>query len=169
MISLAVVFCCFLFVCSLASWYLSCLVYSKLPRFVVLCLMLQSVNIASIISYIPLFFLFLVFPLCKYYTFCSCPTIFWYFIVFQSLLSLLFSFCSLCQYIPKVGDPSSVMSNSTSESIKHYSIRLQWVFFGGWGASQVSLVVKNPLDNAGDRRRCMFDLWVGKIPWRRAW
>ena len=35
-------------------------------------------------------------------------------------------------------------------------------------ASQVVLVVKNPSANAGDKR-CRFDPWVGKIPWRRAW
>ena len=34
--------------------------------------------------------------------------------------------------------------------------------------SQVSLVVKNPHANAGDKR-WGFDSWVGKIPWRREW
>ena len=29
-------------------------------------------------------------------------------------------------------------------------------------------MVKNPPANAGDKR-FGFDLWVGKIPWRRAW
>ena len=38
----------------------------------------------------------------------------------------------------------------------------------GW-ASQVALVVKNLLANAGDIKRCAFDPRVGKIPWRRAW
>ena len=33
--------------------------------------------------------------------------------------------------------------------------------------SQVALVEKNPLANAGDKR-CGFNPWVGKIPWRRA-
>ena len=28
-------------------------------------------------------------------------------------------------------------------------------------------VVKNPPANAGDTRDVEFDLWVGKIPWRR--
>ena len=37
----------------------------------------------------------------------------------------------------------------------------------GW-ASQVVLVVKNLPANAGDMR-CRFDLWVGKIPWRKEW
>ena len=32
-------------------------------------------------------------------------------------------------------------------------------------ASQVALVVKNPLVNAGDIKRCEFNPWVGKIPW----
>ena len=36
-------------------------------------------------------------------------------------------------------------------------------------ASQVVLVVKNQPANAGDVKRCRFDPWVGKIPWRRAW
>ena len=38
------------------------------------------------------------------------------------------------------------------------------------GASQVVLVVKNPLASAGDaRERYRFDPWVGKILWRREW
>ena len=36
------------------------------------------------------------------------------------------------------------------------------------GASQVLLVVKNPLVNAGRCKRCRFDCWVRKIPWRRS-
>ena len=36
------------------------------------------------------------------------------------------------------------------------------------GASEISLVVKNLPANAGDIRD-EFDLWVRKIPWRRAW
>ena len=35
--------------------------------------------------------------------------------------------------------------------------------------NQVTLVVKKPPANAGDIERRRFDLWVGKIPWRRAW
>ena len=36
--------------------------------------------------------------------------------------------------------------------------------------SLVALVVKNPSANAGDVRDTgRFNLWVGKIPWRRAW
>ena len=34
-------------------------------------------------------------------------------------------------------------------------------------ASQVVLVVKNAPANTG--KRCRFNPWVGKIPWRRAW
>ena len=36
-------------------------------------------------------------------------------------------------------------------------------------ASQMALMVKNPPANAGRPKRCRFDLWVGKIPWRGAW
>ena len=35
-------------------------------------------------------------------------------------------------------------------------------------ASQVALVVRNPLANAGEIRNG-FDPWVGTIRWRRAW
>ena len=35
-------------------------------------------------------------------------------------------------------------------------------------ASQVALVVRNRLTNAGDVRRCGFDPGVGRIPWRTA-
>ena len=37
------------------------------------------------------------------------------------------------------------------------------------GASQVALVVKNLSTNTGDARRCRFDLWLGKVLWRRKW
>ena len=36
-------------------------------------------------------------------------------------------------------------------------------------AFQVALVVKNPPANAGRCKRCGFDPWVEKIPWRRKW
>jgi len=36
-------------------------------------------------------------------------------------------------------------------------------------ASRVALVVKNPPADAGRWKRCMFNPWVGKIPWRRKW
>ena len=36
----------------------------------------------------------------------------------------------------------------------------------GMRASDVVQVVKNPPANAGDKR-CGFNFWVGKIPWRR--
>ena len=35
--------------------------------------------------------------------------------------------------------------------------------------SQVTLVVKNLPANAGDLKRCRFNPWVRKIPWKRAW
>jgi len=35
-------------------------------------------------------------------------------------------------------------------------------------ASQVVLVAKNSLANAGDKR-LRFNPWIKKIPWRRAW
>ena len=37
------------------------------------------------------------------------------------------------------------------------------------GFSQVALLVKNPPANAGNVNRLVFNPWVGKIPWRRAW
>ena len=37
------------------------------------------------------------------------------------------------------------------------------------GVSQVVLVVKNPPADARDVRDRGFDLWVGKMPWRREW
>ena len=37
------------------------------------------------------------------------------------------------------------------------------------GASQVALVIKNRLANTRRCKRCGFDPWVGKIPWRRTW
>ena len=39
---------------------------------------------------------------------------------------------------------------------------------GSFGASQVMLMVKNPLLSARNTR-CGFSPWVGKTPWRRAW
>ena len=39
---------------------------------------------------------------------------------------------------------------------------------GTW-ASQVALVLKNSPASAGDFKRCGFNPWVRKIPWRRAW
>ena len=35
--------------------------------------------------------------------------------------------------------------------------------------SSSALVVKDLLASAGDVRVVVFDSWVGKIPWRRAW
>ena len=36
-------------------------------------------------------------------------------------------------------------------------------------ASQVVLVIKGLPASAGDVKSCRFNLWVGKILWRRAW
>ena len=36
-------------------------------------------------------------------------------------------------------------------------------------ASQVALVVKNSPANAGRRKKCRFNPWAQKIPWKRAW
>ena len=33
----------------------------------------------------------------------------------------------------------------------------------------MALVVKNRPTNTGRCKRCWYDLWVRKIPWRRAW
>ena len=44
-----------------------------------------------------------------------------------------------------------------------------FLFFFFFWVSQVVLVVKNQPANAGDIRDIGFDLWVGKIPWSRAW
>ena len=34
---------------------------------------------------------------------------------------------------------------------------------------QVVLVVKNPACQCRRGKRCRFNPWIGKIPWRRAW
>ena len=39
----------------------------------------------------------------------------------------------------------------------------------GYGAFQIALVVKNLPANAGDAKRCRFNSWFRKIPWRRKW
>ena len=36
------------------------------------------------------------------------------------------------------------------------------------GASQVALVINSQPANAGDKR-CRFDPWIRKIPWKREW
>ena len=52
----------------------------------------------------------------------------------------------------------------------HYYL-LFLICFPLLGAFQVLLVVKvkNPPASAGNVKRCRFDPWVRKIPWRRAW
>ena len=37
------------------------------------------------------------------------------------------------------------------------------------GASPVVLGVKNLSASAGDLKRCEFNPWAGRVPWRRAW
>ena len=40
---------------------------------------------------------------------------------------------------------------------------------GAERVSQVAVVVKNPPVRADRLKRCQFNYWIGKIPWRRAW
>ena len=59
--------------------------------------------------------------------------------------------------------------NSASMNIEvHVSFQIR-VFVFLLLASQMALLVKNPLTNPGETKRCRFDPWVGKILWRRAW
>ena len=39
----------------------------------------------------------------------------------------------------------------------------------GYGAFQSAVGVKNLPADAGDAKRCRFNSWLGKIPWRRKW
>ena len=102
-----------------------------------------------------------------------------YFFVFHSVsVFVLFAFQFLQFILIYAQARTSLLQSCLTlpvSPLKHYSLRLQCFFLGGggvWGqegnASQVVLVVNNPPDNAGDRR-CRFDPWVGKIPWRWAW
>ena len=56
------------------------------------------------------------------------------------------------------------MGSQKSDMTKQLALLLSWSV----GASQVALVVISLHANAGEVR-LSFDLWVGKIPWRRAW
>ena len=38
-----------------------------------------------------------------------------------------------------------------------------------FGASQVAVVVNSPVCQCERQKRCGFDPWIKKIPWRRAW
>ena len=62
--------------------------------------------------------------------------------------------------ITKLGK-ALVLENVVSKSfmVRHNGAR----------ASQVALVVKNLSANASRHKRCHFNPWVRKIPWRRAW
>ena len=51
----------------------------------------------------------------------------------------------------------------------YFSLSKSYWFQDSIVASQVALLVKNLLPNAGDIKRCGFDPWVGKISWRRKW
>ena len=81
--------------------------------------------------------------------------------------------------IPGMGEPGGLPSmgshrvktrlkrlSSSSSSKGLGSLLLLVTIFAR--ASQVALVVKNLPPNAGDKR-CGFDPWVRKIPWRQAW
>ena len=77
-----------------------------------------------------------------------------------------------------------IISNTSFCLLQRTSLAVQWLRlcfhckghgFNPWSGnkisqtSQVALVAKNPHANAGDVKRCKFDLWVGKILWRKAW
>ena len=64
-----------------------------------------------------------------------------------------------------VGDQEVRRSNELRHSGPHFSSLLPMLI----RASQVALVVKNWGTNAGRYKRCWFDPWVRKTPWRRAW
>ena len=67
-------------------------------------------------------------------------------------------------------EPSWVMTSAESgEDGNSYGYRLpqnqeERLYLG----FPVASVVKNPPTNAGRYKRCGFDPWVGKIPWKRA-
>ena len=63
------------------------------------------------------------------------------------------------------------MVQNRNKKPRHSLLPLVDIFAWGlhlFGASQVALVVKNPPANAGRLKRRGFDLWVKKIPGRRA-
>ena len=51
-----------------------------------------------------------------------------------------------------------------SHNLKETQIMFLKVYISIIWDSQVALVVKNPPANAGTRKRCRFDPWVGKTP-----
>ena len=59
----------------------------------------------------------------------------------------------------------SLQGHEESDTTEGLSTAQQYLFW----ASQAALVVKNLSASAGDFKRCRFDPWVGKIPWRRKW
>ena len=60
---------------------------------------------------------------------------------------------------------ATVYRVTESDTTEGLSTAQQYLFW----ASQAALVVKNLSASAGDFKRCRFDPWVGKIPWRRKW
>ena len=47
-------------------------------------------------------------------------------------------------------------------------MRIKMTIGSTWASQLVPVVKKTPPSNAGRCKRCGFDPWVGKIPWRRA-
>ena len=80
----------------------------------------------------------------------------------EDLLEKEMATCSsiLAWKIPWTEEPSRLQSMG-SQRVGNDS---DFIFF----LSPMAHLVKNPLANAGDKR-CSFDPWVGKIPWRRKW
>ena len=67
----------------------------------------------------------------------------------------------------EVGEQSILVPTLEVEKIGAWRVWAACRYPRDW-ASQVALVVKNPLANAGRHKRCRLDPWVRKIPWRRA-
>ena len=68
--------------------------------------------------------------------------------------------------------PQSILKHSHYPQKKFctlYKSVLIFLYLASPRVSQVALVLKNPLASAGDLyKRCKFNPWVRKIPWRRA-
>ena len=66
--------------------------------------------------------------------------------------------------------------NSLNLYTRKYETNINWGYIqNSWltymlqKTSQVALVGKNPSAKCRRCKRCKFDPWFGKIPWRRAW
>ena len=70
--------------------------------------------------------------------------------------------------IPWTEEPGRLQSMGSQKSRTQLSDFTYLLTYSEGRASQVALVVKNPLSSAEDTR-LKFDSWVKKIPWRRAW